>query len=111
QIHYLLGLEDLEAGRMDQAIESLQEAIRLNPMFSDAEFQLAAALASKGKAKEAIQHYSRVLELNSDSIPALNNLAWILATQPDASLRNGTEAVRLAERACELTAYKEAILI
>ena len=42
---------------------------------------------------------------------ALNNLAWILATSPDDGLRNGTEAVRLAERACELTHYDEPLFI
>jgi len=33
------------------------------------------------------------------------------ATAPDPSLRNGPEAVRLAERVCQLTQYKEAFLI
>ena len=36
---------------------------------------------------------------------ALNNLAWLLATAPDASVRNGPEAVRHAEEACRLTRY------
>jgi len=39
---------------------------------------------------------------------ALNDLAWILATHPKAGVRNGAEAVSLAERACELTNRKEA---
>jgi tetratricopeptide (TPR) repeat protein len=33
----------------------------------------------------------------------LDELAWLLATYPDSTLRDGTEAVRLAERACALT--------
>lgn len=33
----------------------------------------------------------------------LNNLAWLLATHPKAEARNGTQAVTLAERACQLT--------
>ena len=32
-----------------------------------------------------------------------NNLAWLLATHPDAALRDGEEAVRLGERAAVLT--------
>jgi hypothetical protein len=36
----------------------------------------------------------------------LNNLAWILATHEDAEIRDGVQAVRLAEQACELTGYK-----
>jgi tetratricopeptide (TPR) repeat protein len=42
---------------------------------------------------------------------ALNNLAWILASHSDTAIRNGEEAVRLAEQACELTGYRTAILL
>jgi hypothetical protein len=41
----------------------------------------------------------------------LNNLAWLLASCPDAAFRNGLEAVRLATRACELTGYARPLLI
>jgi len=46
--------------------------------------------------------------LKPDQPGALNNLAWILAVNPDASPRDRDEAVRLAERACALTAQREA---
>ena len=42
---------------------------------------------------------------------ALNNLAWILATHPDETIRNGKEAVRLAERACEKTERKIPLML
>ena len=42
---------------------------------------------------------------------SLNNLAWILAANRDATLRNGAEAVVLAERACKLTDYKEGLFV
>jgi tetratricopeptide (TPR) repeat protein len=41
----------------------------------------------------------------------LNNLAFMLAICPDASLRNNPEAIQLAERACKLTHYKQAVMI
>jgi hypothetical protein len=41
----------------------------------------------------------------------LNNIAWLLATCPDAAFRNGPEAVRVATRACELTGYAKPLLI
>jgi Flp pilus assembly protein TadD len=41
----------------------------------------------------------------------LNNLAWILAAHADPEVRNGAEAVRLAEQACELTGFKEATMV
>jgi tetratricopeptide (TPR) repeat protein len=59
-------------------------------------------------SKSAIEKYRAALQLVPDYPAALNNLAWILATDTDASCRNGTEAVRLAERACELTRHESA---
>jgi len=41
----------------------------------------------------------------------LNNLAWRLATSPDPKVRDGTQAVPLAQRACELTHYQKTIYI
>ena len=41
----------------------------------------------------------------------LNNLAWLLATCPDAHLRDGVQAVQYAERACELTHSGVTILV
>jgi tetratricopeptide (TPR) repeat protein len=46
--------------------------------------------------------------LDTNSVPALNDLAWLRATAPDPGLRNGPEAVRLAERACQLTQNNDA---
>jgi len=45
--------------------------------------------------------------MQPDSVEALNNLAWLLATCPDGAVRNGAEAVRCAERASGLPAPKE----
>jgi hypothetical protein len=46
--------------------------------------------------------------LQADSPDVLNATAWILATCPDARHRNPEAAVRLAERANELTGYGSA---
>ena len=47
-----------------------------------------------------------VRKLEPNSPEALQSLAWILATHPNASLRNGNEAVYLASRAQEITQSK-----
>jgi len=41
----------------------------------------------------------------------LNNLAWKLATSPDASIRNGPLAVKAAGRACIQTQYQQPVLV
>ena len=40
------------------------------------------------------------LKLQPDDVGALNNLAWILATSHDATIRNGAKALEFANRAC-----------
>src|SRR5262249_22137597 len=59
-----------------------------------------------GRNKEAVQQYQLTLNLDPEMVEALNDLAWIFASSPDADLRNGQEAVRLAQHACELTQFK-----
>ena len=60
---------------------------------------LGIALARQGKVFEALDAYRAALRIKGDHINAMNNLAWLLATCPDDKLRNGVEAVRLAEKA------------
>jgi hypothetical protein len=51
------------------------------------------------------------LAAEPDSPEPLNNLAWLLATSSDDSVRNGTEAVHLAEHACYLTGFKQMTMV
>ena len=48
------------------------------------------------------------MRAKGDLPEALNNLAWLLATCADDHTRNGVEAVRSAERACQITRFKNA---
>ena len=50
-----------------------------------------------GRDAEAIAHGRAALARDPDLISAANNLAWVLATSSDASLRDPAEAIRLAE--------------
>jgi len=60
---------------------------------------------------QAVTHLQAALRIDPKCIQALNNLAWLRATHPDVAMRNGLEAVELAERACRLTQYRQAVLI
>jgi Zn-dependent protease with chaperone function len=51
---------------------------------------------------EAAQIYDRMLSLNMNHAVALNNLAWLLITTDDESLRDPPRALELAQRAVEL---------
>jgi tetratricopeptide (TPR) repeat protein len=95
----------------DHAAAAFQAAIDLQPGNSPAQIGLATILQGTGQDSEAVLHYRKALETDTNSIMALNNLAWILATDADPTLRNGQEAVALAEHACQLTQYNQAFLI
>ncbi|MGA3284672.1 MAG: tetratricopeptide repeat protein [Verrucomicrobiota bacterium] len=92
-------------GRFDEAIENYRQAIQLNSNHPEIFFHLGMAFDQLGRTREAVAQYREALRLNPNLTGALNNLAWVLAASPDDELRNGPEAVRLAERACELTHY------
>lgn len=99
---YGLGHALLEKGELDGAIQACRSALLLRPLDADCHTTLAIALEEKGNPAEAIQHYNKALELAPKSIPTLTNLAWLLATSQDASLRNGLKAVELAKQADRL---------
>ena len=71
-------------------------------------FDFAQALEQTGATARAAGEYETALALARENDKhnvtpsALNNLAWLRATSSDATLRNGTEAVQLAERSCAL---------
>jgi tetratricopeptide (TPR) repeat protein len=55
--------------------------VRLEPSFSDAHTNLGAALATKGRIREAIGHYNAALRINPDDADAHYDLAIALASQ------------------------------
>jgi tetratricopeptide (TPR) repeat protein len=60
-------------------------------------------LAQQKQFAEASACFRAAIKAKPDYSSAMNDLAWILATVPDVAIRNVPEAVRLAQRACELT--------
>ncbi len=104
EAQYNLGLALATHGQQGEAIEHYRKAIQIGgPARFRALNSLGVSLAAQGHLDEAIENYRQAIQLNPNFPEALNNLAWILATSPDGELRNGTEAVPLAEQACELT--------
>jgi tetratricopeptide (TPR) repeat protein len=105
-------------GQIAEAIASYTVALRLDASNVEARDNLAAALAARAsllarrdQIDEAIAHYRRSLQLNPDLPAALVDLAWILATSDRRDLRGPDDAVRLAERAAQLTNYRDALVL
>jgi len=106
ECRFNLGKFLVEQGRPEEALPELQYTLQLKPQFAPAEETMATALQSLGESAQALAHWRKALTLEPESISALAGTAWLLATVPDASIRNGTEAVALAEKANEIASGK-----
>ena len=99
EAQYNLASALLRKGRTDEAIVEYQKVLQMHPESADAHANLGIAWLAKGRVRDAMAEYTKALQISPENLAALSNLAWLLATSADSSLRNGSEAVRLAERA------------
>lgn len=95
----------------DKALWRYTAAIEIDANFAPAYRGRGDLYVWLGKHAEAIADYRKSLELLPDDPAVLNNLAWLLCTSPDESLRDGARAVQLATRAAEQTEYKKAYIL
>ena len=94
-------------GELDHAINDYSDAIRFNPKDDKAYYSRGVAYEQKRQFKEAINDFGEAVRITAKSNPAYdNNTAWLLATCPVDSVRNGPKAVEAATKACELTEWK-----
>jgi tetratricopeptide (TPR) repeat protein len=103
---YNLGIVFLANGDIPKARKLLRRAVGGRPDWAEARFQYGLALLRSGRTPEAVESLRLAVHLRPDWPVAQNHVAWILATHPDDQVRNGAEAVRLAEAACRRTARK-----
>jgi tetratricopeptide (TPR) repeat protein len=95
----------------DKAIETFGHLLSLDPANVAALRARADTYLNQGKQREAVADYEQAVKVDPKNSGALNNLAWVLATSPDDSLRDGKRAVELAKTACEATEYKQAHIL
>ena len=107
QLGVILALQ----GNADQAISRVFRVAARQPGRPGRPLSLGPCAQRPGKIQGRIPHYRAAVKARPNFPEALNNLAWILATQPDPQFRDGQEALDLAERACRLTEYKQAFMV
>ena len=91
-----------QMGRPGEAIAEWQKAVEVTPDYAKAHDSMGNVYFQMGMIPEAVAHWRKAISIGSKSLPTLNRAAWVLATSPDSSVRNGVEAVAFAERAVGL---------
>ncbi|MGD1085373.1 MAG: tetratricopeptide repeat protein [Verrucomicrobiota bacterium] len=98
-----VGNEFLQEPDFECAVLCFQQAIKIGPRSADAYANLGVAFLNEGEPRAALDAWQKALEINPDQVYVQNNLAWLLATTRDASLRSGAKAVALAQQAEHLS--------
>jgi tetratricopeptide (TPR) repeat protein len=96
-----------DAEKFEKAITDYDRVIRITPKDTNDYAVRGSADLKKGNYKAALSDFEKAVQLSPNNASALSGLAWFRATCPDASLRNGKEAIRMSMRACELMGWKE----
>ena len=99
----------LREGDLDLAIEDADRALVLEPENGHAHMLRGICFRRLGENARAVADLQRAIALKSPrSAVAWNELAWLRATTEEEAFQDGKEAVAAAERACELSEWKNA---
>jgi Flp pilus assembly protein TadD len=79
------------------------ESLRLRPDSPAAHYNLGTVLLMQGQRQSARQQLNEAVAIAPDYVPALTQVAWMLATAADDRERQPDQAVRMAQRAAALT--------
>jgi protein O-mannosyl-transferase len=102
-----LELVQAAQARLNSAVAHYEKMLDAHPDNADIHYNLGSILVSGGRPGKALMEYRSALQLKADDQATLNDLAWLLATCPQAELRNGAEAIELARRAERVSGGKD----
>jgi tetratricopeptide (TPR) repeat protein len=105
--YFNLGSVLFQQGRTDEAIAQWQKALATQPNDPGFHTALGNAFLTKGFHKDAIAEYEHATRIFPRDFVARNNLAWLLATSSNASIRDGKRAIELAEQTVQLSSGKD----
>jgi tetratricopeptide (TPR) repeat protein len=109
--HMNLGSLLLELGQFDEAMAQYHEAARRAPEDSRPHYLMGKAQLRQGRSAEAVAHFRDALRLNANDVQVLTWLARVLGADEKVEVRNGAEAVALAEPAKDLTEAKNPFVL
>src|SRR4029077_7608990 len=91
-------------GKIDEAIGDYNAALQIEPNRTEVYTARARAFLRQKNYRQALVDLQTAVQMKSEKPEAaLNSVAWFRATCPEAGMRDGKEAVELANKACELS--------
>jgi tetratricopeptide (TPR) repeat protein len=111
EFHYYAGNALASHGRFREAIAQYQETLGLSPADLKARLSLGVLYGLQGKVEESRDQWQEVMRSPPQDVSFLNKAAWILATHPVATVRNGEQAVAFAQRALQLSGGEEPAIL
>lgn len=100
----------LQKGRVADALVHYRKLLELQPDNMEVHNIVGTVLVQQGRVAEGVEEWQKVLAVEPDNGNAMSNLAWVFATSPDQSLRDGPKAVQLAEDAARISGSRMPIL-
>jgi len=101
-------------GKYELAIQDCNEALRQYPGCVEASLLRASINLQLRQYAEALKEYNYLISLRPRPVTlgrALSDRAWFQATCPNASFRNGLQAVKDAKAACSIMVWKDESMI
>jgi tetratricopeptide (TPR) repeat protein len=92
----------VQLARPAEALGHFREAARLDPANASAHYNIGTLAAAGRDPLAAVVEFREAVRLDPNDLDALDSLAWMLATSASESLRDPSEALRLAEQAARL---------
>lgn len=100
----------LQKGQIADALVHYRKLLELQPDNMEVHNIVGTVLVQQGRVAEGVEEWQKVLAVEPDNGNAMSNLAWVFATSPDQSLRDGPKAVQLAENAARISGGRMPIL-
>jgi tetratricopeptide (TPR) repeat protein len=108
--HENLAKAFLQKGQLTDAMVHYRRLLEIQPENVEARNLLGTVLIQQGRVSEAIEQWQETLAVQPENGNAKSNLAWVFATSPEGTFRNGARAVQLAEQALQLSDGKNPII-
>ena len=100
----------LQNGEVEDALIHYQQLLKLQPDNIEVHNIVGTVLIQQGRLREGVEEWQKVLAIQPDNGNAMSNLAWVFATSPDDSLRDGRKAVQLAQDALRISGRRIPII-